>query len=204
MKIGIVIGSHRPGSQSAKVGKAVEQHLEAMTECGSVYVLDIGGNSLPLWDEGMWSNDPDWQALFGPISDALASCDGFVVVSPEWSGMSPAGLKNLFLLCGNGELSHKPAYLIGVSASEGGAYPIAELRMSSYKNTRLCYIPEHLIVRRVEKVFNAEADSNDPRSHKYLSERLDFGLKNLCAYAAALGAMRRETVLDDSRFPHGM
>lgn len=204
MKIGIVIGSHRPGSQSAKVANAVQQRLDAIAECESVYVLDLGGNPLPLWDEGMWSDDPDWQGLFGPVSAELAACDGFVVVSPEWSGMAPAGLKNFFLLCGKGELAHKPAYLIGVSASEGGAYPIAELRMSSYKNTRLCYIPEHLIVRRVEKVFNADADSNDPRAQKYLGERLDFGLQNLCAYASALGAMRQNTVLEDSRFPHGM
>jgi len=55
--------------------------------------------------------------------------------------MAPAGLKNFFLYAGNTALAHKPAYLVGISASRGGSYPIAELRMSSYKNSYLCYIP---------------------------------------------------------------
>jgi hypothetical protein len=39
--------------------------------------------------------------------------------------------------------------IIAVSGGAGGgAYPVAELRMSSYKNSRICYLPEHLIVRQ--------------------------------------------------------
>ena len=66
--------------------------------------------------------------------------------------MVPAGLKNFFLCFGRNELAHKPGLIVGVSSADGGVYPVAELRMSSYKNSRICYIPEQLIVRNVESV----------------------------------------------------
>ena len=67
--------------------------------------------------------------------------------------MVPAALKNFFLLwAATGELSHKPALPCAVSAGEGGAYVISELRMSSYKNNRLCWLPEQLIARQVKSI----------------------------------------------------
>lgn len=204
MKIGIIIGSHREASQSAKVAEAVSECLESIDGCDELFCLDLGGNPLPLWDESVWADDPDWQNLLDPILAELESCDGFVVISPEWSGMAPPGLKNFFLFCKEGELSNKPGYLISVSAGDGGAYPIAELRSSSYKNTRICYLPEHLIVRHVESVFNDDEADNDARSHEYLSARLSYGLEMLCSYATALAAVRNSGVCDNPRFHYGM
>ena len=45
----------------------------------------------------------------------------------------PAGLKNFFLLFGQNELGQKPALMVTVSSGDGGAYLVAELRMSTYK-----------------------------------------------------------------------
>ena len=39
--------------------------------------------------------------------------------------------------------------------------------MSSYKNNRLCYIPEHVIVRNVEKVLNGNSEENDSSADAY-------------------------------------
>jgi NAD(P)H-dependent FMN reductase len=204
MKIAIIVGSHRHNSQSSKVGRVVAGKLAAMAECESVFTFDLAGNPLPLWDEGVWAGDASWQESFGPLSAELMSCDGLVIIAPEWSGMVPAGLKNFFLLCGKGELANKPGYIISVSAGDGGAYPVAELRSSSYKNTRICYIPEHLIVRKVEAVFNNDAADNDDRSQAYLNARMDFGLSVLCAYAAALATFRQSGRFDDGQYPFGM
>ena len=41
---------------------------------------------------------------------------------------------------------------------------VAELRASSYKNNRLCYIPENLIVRNVGSVLNDDDSLNDPEA----------------------------------------
>tara|TARA_R110002110_G_scaffold333755_2_gene544719 strand:- start:299040 stop:299660 length:621 start_codon:yes stop_codon:yes gene_type:complete len=192
MKIGVISGSHRPGSQSSKVGRHIEQTLTQQALCDSCWFYDLGGNPLPLWEEGVWDEDNQhWQQLLQPLREELHSCDGLVIISPEWHGMVPAGLKNFLLMwAAGGELAHKPALIVTVSASAGGAYPVAELRMSGYKNSRLCFLPEHLIVRNVGSVFNADSEDNDPKSQQYLSERLLYCLRLLREYALALRQVR--------------
>lgn len=192
MKIGIISGSHRPDSQSSKVGRHIEQTLTQQALCDSCWFYDLGGNPLPLWAEGVWDEDNQhWQQLLQPLREELHGCDGLVIISPEWHGMVPAGLKNFLLLwAAGGELAHKPALIVTVSASAGGAYPVAELRMSGYKNNRLCFLPEHLIVRNVGSVFNAESEENDPKSQQYLNDRLLYCLQLLREYALALRQVR--------------
>jgi NAD(P)H-dependent FMN reductase len=203
MKLTIICGSHREASQSLKVGKVIQQQLEAGI-CDETAVVDLAGNPLPLWDQGVWDGDPQWEALLAPIREQLATSDGFVVISPEWHGQVPAGLKNFFLLFGKDVLGHKPALIVTVSAGDGGSYPVAELRMSSYKNNRLCYIPEQIIVRHVEQVLNDDPEKNDPRSDSFYRERLGWSLNILKAYAASLRQVRESGVTESDKFRNGM
>lgn len=101
------------------------------------------------------------------------------------------------------ELSHKPALIVGVSSGDGGAYPVAELRMSSYKNNKLCYMPEHLIIRHVESVLNDNADNNS-EADAYFRERIDWTLTQLKAYAIALKQVRDSGVTQTDKFANGM
>jgi len=205
MKIGIICGSHRPESQSGKVARHIEQALLAQGVCDSTWLYDLGGNPLPLWDEGIWSGDETWAAILAPLSAELHSCDAFVVVSPEWHGMAPAGLKNFFLMwTAGGELAHKPALIVTVSTADGGSYPIAELRMSSYKNSRICYLPEHLIIRYVDKVFNQEPAKNNPPAQEYFEQRLSYCLALLGEYALAFGQIRASGKASLETYTSGM
>ena len=203
MKITIVSGSHRRDSQSAKVGRFLEHTLKEQALGEQTWLLDLADFPLPLWDEGIWAGDPAWRERLAPISEQLAASDGFVIISPEWHGMVPSGLKNFFLMWGKGELAHKPALIVAVSAGDGGAYPVAELRMSSYKNNRLCYIPEQLIVRHVESVLNDTGDNN-PEADAYFRDRSLFALRLLREYALALRAVRDSGLTVDARFKNGM
>lgn len=200
MKIAIISGSHRPNSQSGRVAAIVESRLKQYNV--ETFLFNLAGNPLPFWDEGVWDDAPEWQKIWKPISDQLKTCDGFVIISPEWSGMVPSGLKNFFLLCGKGELRHKPGYIIAVSSGTGGAYPVAELRMSSYKNTRICYIPEHLIVRQVES-FLVDAANPTERDQKPLA-RLDYGIKLLLEYAWQMRPIAAAVAAEEKQFPNGM
>jgi NAD(P)H-dependent FMN reductase len=205
MKIGIISGSHRQDSESDKVAQYIARRLEGEPWCEQQWHFSLAGNPLPFWDEGIWSGDPQWQARLGPLSEALHSCDGFVVVTPEWHGMVPAGLKNFFLLwTAGGELAHKPALIVSVSASQNGAYPVAELRMSSYKNNRICYLPEHLIVRKAGRVFNADPANNDSELHAALDARLGYCLGILGAYSSAFRGIRASGKVCMNEFPNGM
>jgi multimeric flavodoxin WrbA len=132
----------------------------------------------------------------------LAAADAVLIISPEWNGMACPAIKNFFIYASKAELAHKPGLLVGVSSGVGGSYPISELRASSYKNCRLCYLPEHLIVRGVEKVLNSPepADADDARLHA----RIDYELDILYKYAHALRPVRANIDMSNPAFANGM
>lgn len=200
MKFVIVSGSHRANSQSDRVAQYVAAELRASGN--EAAVLSLANNPLPLWDEGVWGDDPKWKELWGPFSKELRSADALVVVTPEWSGMVPPGLKNFFLLCSTADVGHKPALIVSISSGVGGSYPVAELRTSSYKNTRLVYIPEHVIVRNVEELLHGATAAGE--RDEGTRARLSYGLKVLREYGAALRLVRESGVVDHKSFPFGM
>jgi NAD(P)H-dependent FMN reductase len=183
-RIVLLSGSNRPQSQSLKVARFLQDRLERLELCHATDIIDLAVTRLPLWPEK--DHDEVWSRQQHLLKNATA----LVVVSPEWNGMASPALKNFFLYAGLAELGHKPALLVGVSAGSGGAYPIAELRASSYKNSRIMYLPEHLIVRNVDQVFNEEtaASENDIR----LRTRSDWVLRMLLSYDRALKGIRSE------------
>ena len=203
MKIGVITGSHRKDSQSGKVGRFLSAQLDSRDSVTS-WMLDLGKSPLPLWDEDLRNGGPQWSAI-PDIKAELDSSDGFIVIAPEWHGMVPAALKNFFLLwAATGELSHKPALPCAVSAGEGGAYVISELRMSSYKNNRLCWIPEQLIARNVNAICNENSNDNDDECHDTFVERSRYALDLLLSYANALNAVRDSGLIDHDSFMNGM
>lgn len=203
MKITVISGSHRPEAQSLKVAGYVRRTLDGGI-CDATALISLADNPLPLWDTGVWEGEARWEKLLSPLRAELASSDAFVVVTPEWHGQVPAGLKNFFLLFGRNELGHKPALIISVSAGDGGAYPVAELRMSSYKNNRLCYIPEQVIVRHVEEVLNEESAENNEISDDYYRARIPWALNILKEYALALRQVRASGATRTDTFNNGM
>ncbi len=197
MNIVIVAGSQRPQSQSAKLAAEIQSRLHSAHHCD---IIDLGERALPFLDFNPSAEDKDY---LDQLSATLGACDALVVIAPEWHGMAPAALKNFFLHFSAGQLAHKPALLVAVSSGDGGAYPIAELRSSSYKNSRICYLPEHLIVRHVESVFNDDESKNNEISQEYLSQRLDYALSLLTVYGENFSIIRK-ALPDGSEFANGM
>ncbi|UVL32173.1 NAD(P)H-dependent oxidoreductase [Pseudomonas sp. B21-041] len=178
----LLSGSNRSNSQSIKVAHYLRDRLAALELCDSNELIDLASSPLPLWPE------EDTQKAWSVQQSILKKATALIVISPEWNGMACPALKNFFLYAGLSELGHKPALLVGVSAGLGGAYPITELRASSYKNSRILYLPEQLIIRNVESMFNSEcpSDENDMR----IRARADWVLHVLCQYNDALRTMR--------------
>jgi len=200
MRIAIISGSHRNNSESDRVASYIAAELKK-SSIDTEY-MSLAGNPLPLWDEGVWSGSAEWQRVWSPVSEKLQAASGFVVVSPEWAGMVPPGLKNFFLLCGVKEVAHKPALIVSVSSGIGGTYPIAELRSSSYKNNRIVYLPEHVIVRDVGNVLKGELPASDRDNET--RKRIAYGLGLLTEYSKALGLVRESGAIDHSAFPFGL
>lgn len=200
MKLTIITGSHRQESESERIGGILKNRVENQRLFNECELLSLSGNPLPLWDETIFSGDEQWKRLLAPWRKSLKESDALVVVTPEWNGMVPSALKNFFLLFGAAEFGHKPALITSVSAGPGGSYPVAELRMSSYKNSRLCFIPEHLIIRNVASTFTGEDEDAD----QHLQQRVDYALSLLREYSVALQQVRASGVVDHKTFRNGM
>jgi NAD(P)H-dependent FMN reductase len=204
MHITIVVGSHRQISNSSKVGSLVSELLLTQNPDLVISTIDLGKNPLPMWDEKVWKDDPTWNEILKPHREILNTTDGLVIISPEYSGMASPALKNFFLFWGGETLAHKPAIIIGVTENpHNGTYPIAELRMSSYKNTRLLYIPDHVIVRKVDDLPNSLDEVKEKDQLRTIS-RIDHGTKILMAYSKALQPMRATTDFEFETFTYGM
>lgn len=202
MKLAIIIWSHRKDSQSLKVWKYIQQSLGDKSLFDEVEIVDLLALGLPFWDEDFPSLEWVWKEKWPPVRDILDSADAFVVVSPEYNGTVPARLKNFFLFKST-VLAHKPAMIVGVSSSMGGAYPVAELRMSGYKNTKIVYIPDHVIIRNAEKVLNDTILDPDIYHDQTIRDRIWHSLTILHEYSKALQQVRNSW-FDLNKYPNGM
>ncbi|MEX1034334.1 MAG: NAD(P)H-dependent oxidoreductase [Sneathiella sp.] len=187
LKIGIIVGSIRENSESGRVGNYIKGLLKEFDGSVETEYFALRDLDIPFWDEDKWKNGSELQALWKPVSERLKSCAGIVVICPEWAGMVPPHLKNFLLMCDGGELAHKPAQIVAVSSGTGGAYPVAELRMSGYKNNFLWWMPDHVILRQVESLFSSDPASDlDDR----LTARLVYALTFLVEASRAMAPVR--------------
>ena len=148
----------------------------------TVRVYPLEENPIPLWNEKQ-END-EWKKCAKHIDEA----DSFVLVVPEWNGMAPPGLKNIFLSAED-EFAHKPCLLVGVTAGLSGAYPLIEMRAGSFKNSRVCYIPEQVIIKNAMKFLKEDKPEDD--IDKNIRERIVYALRILSEYAKALHQVRK-------------
>lgn len=200
LKVSIISGSQRKNSNSSKVALRLKDYfLDTKEEKITSYLFCLDEVNLPLWDESLSEEVND---KWGSISEKLQESDAFIFVSPEWHGMVPAALKNFFLYIKPNEVAHKPALIVTVSAGMGGAYPVNELRTSSYKNSRICYIPEHIIIRNVNQYLDPNEQEN--KFNKHLNERISETTQLLLDYAKALKNMRKTYSFNFEKFPNGL
>ncbi|WP_369982681.1 NADPH-dependent FMN reductase [Thalassolituus sp.] len=187
----IVSASHRSGSESLRLSEELNQRYFG----GTADVIDLFSADLPVWN-----GERAPTAAVTSVQETLEKADGLVFVVPEWHGMAPAGLKNLFLWCNHPHFAHKPALLVAVSASVGGAFVVAELRGSSYKNSRLLWLPEHLILRDASQLWQGKGRESD----EYLDKRAKYAVDQLKTYTEALAPQRAALTSGLSDFPNGM
>jgi len=209
MNITLISGSHRENSESYRVSQYIARQLETISKEQNradlkAQTINLAGNPFPLWDEELWStSETKWTKLWKPTSEKLKNSDAFIIITPEWGGMVPPGLKNFFLLCSKNELSDKPALIVSISSGlGGGSYPVQELRSSSFKNNQICYIPDHIILKEVTKLLQGDTPINEVDS--YVRKRIDHSLNILICYCNAFKEIRKNGGIDRTHFPFGM
>jgi NAD(P)H-dependent FMN reductase len=90
IRIGIILGSTRPGRRGEQVARWVEERAGLRTDA-EFEVIDLLDHPLPHLDElpGEYQH-----AHTQAWAETIASFDGFVVVTPEYNHSAPAVLKN--------------------------------------------------------------------------------------------------------------
>ena len=199
MKISIIVASHRTNSQSKRIADLLKNTLFKIQTNLDLYTLDLASAKLPLWSPEKKNGKGIWGKTWSTISENLNTSDGFIFVVPEYGGMATPTAKNIFLLSGNGEFAHKPGLIVAISSGNGGAYPIAELRSSSYKNTHIMWIPENIIIRNVEEYNIGYHGNNIP---EWLDERIAYVSKLLLVYAKNMRPIRE--IINRKDFGNGM
>ncbi|MFC7401621.1 NADPH-dependent FMN reductase [Citricoccus sp. GCM10030269] len=98
MRIGIVIGSIREGRIGESVGQWVAERARSHEDGADVEwsVLDLKEFNLPLLTNENWADEEDGPAEVHRWRDAVAACDGFVFVSPEYNRNIPGAFKNAY------------------------------------------------------------------------------------------------------------
>ncbi len=199
MNISVISASHRKKSQSNRVAEIIGSRLKVMNSSLDIFNYDLASCELPFWSPEKKESQGVTGKAWKDISSKLKKSSGFILVVPEYGGMATPIAKNLFLLCDDGEFFHKPGLIVSVSSGNGGSYPIAELRSSSYKNTHIMWIPENIIIRNVEDFFPGSHGKLIP---KWIDNRVDYCLKLLIAYSENMKPLRK--LINRKDFGNGM
>ena len=200
MKFGIISGSNRKNSQSLKVATYI-QNLAKLQSTDS-YLLDLSIANIKYWDESFWVDsktfDPEWTKA----SNELHSCDGIIIVAPEWNGMLPPALVNIMHLAVKGKFANKPVLIVSVSSGINGVYPVIHLHESG-KNSFANFIPHHVIVRDVNHVLNDYSIAANEIDQS-IRDRLNYALQVLNVYSAAFKQIRDSQVIKNVPYAYGM
>ena len=144
VRIGIIVGSTRPGRKGAEVGEWVRAHSHA--DGVDFELVDLADFSLPMLDEaapasmGNYANDHTkvWAAKVDEF-------DGFIFVTPEYNHSLPGSLKNALDFVG-AEWYNKAAGIVsygsmgGVRANEHLRQILAELQIADVRQNVLLSI----------------------------------------------------------------
>lgn len=132
-RIGVIIGSTRPGRRGEAVGRWVgevaDQHPSVTAGDATVQVIDLAEYALPLLDEPVPPLFSDYRnAHTTRWAMAINSFDGFVFVTAEYNHGVPAALKNAidFLFA---EWNNKAAGFVSYGV-HGGTRAVEQLRLA--------------------------------------------------------------------------
>lgn len=164
MKITLVSGTNRPGSNTRKVAAQIAGFYEALGQ--PVDILDLAELPHELFLPTSYVEKP---ASFAPFSEAVLASDGLHVVTPEYNGGIPGVLKYFIdMLKFPESFERRPVAFTGVSAGMWGALrPVEQLQaIFGYRNAHL--YPERVFMPGINQLLDASGKLKDPE----VSERL--------------------------------
>jgi len=178
MKICLVSGTNRPGSQTRRVAKLYQSHFEALGH--HVDFLDLVELPEELFRPEAYEKKP---AGFSRFSQAVLGSKGLVIVSPEYNGSFPGVLKMFIdMLPFPESFEKRPVAFVGLAAGQWGALrPVEQLQaVFGYRNAHI--FPERIFLPRVDSLL----DQDGKITHPVISGLIQSQIRNFCDFAARL------------------
>jgi NAD(P)H-dependent FMN reductase len=184
LKIGIILGSTRPGRNGEAVAKWVYE-IAKKRDDAEFELVDIKDFNLPLLDEpvppslGQYSkpHTKTWAAKIG-------SFDGYIFVTPEYNHSTSAALKNAidFLFA---EWNNKAAGFVSYG-SAGGARAVEHLRLI-LAEVQIATVRNQILLSLFNDFENFSVFKPHPRHENSVNEVFD----QVLAWSGALKSVRQ-------------
>ncbi len=183
LKIGIIIGSTRPGRKADAVARWV--HEIALRRNDAVYELvDIQDPQLPLLDEPMPPSSGQYShAHTKAWAERIAEFDGYVFVTPEYNHGTSGALKNAIDYLYR-EWNNKAAGFVGYGGA-GGTRAVESLRLVMGE-LQVADVRAQVALSLFTDFENFTAFRPRPQQEKSVNAMLD----QLVAWSGALATLR--------------
>jgi NAD(P)H-dependent FMN reductase len=156
--ITLLIGTNRPGSNTRKVARHVEEiYAELNTPLG---VIDLADLPAEIFHPGSYTEKPK---AFRSFAEAILQSTGLVVVTPEYNGGMPGVLKYFIdMLKFPESFERRPVCFVGCAAGIWGALrPVEQLQLIfGYRNAFL--YPERVFLPKINDLLDGEGKLKDP------------------------------------------
>lgn len=154
----LIVGTNRPGSNTRKVARHVE---EAYARLGvSLRVLDLAQMPPEIFSPASYAEKPP---AFRPFAEAILQSTGLIVVTPEYNGGIPGVLKYFIdMLKFPESFEKRPVCFIGLGAGIWGALrPVEQLQaIFGYRNA--FNYPERVFLPKINELLDSNGHLTDP------------------------------------------
>lgn len=153
----LIVGTNRPGSNTRKVARNVEEIYTSLEV--PLNVLDLAELPAEIFAPSAYAEKP---TSFSRFSDDIVNSSGLVVVTPEYNGSVPGILKYFIdMLKFPESFEQRPVCFVGLGAGMWGALrPVEQLQaIFGYRNAFV--YPERVFMPRVNNLLDSEGRITD-------------------------------------------
>jgi chromate reductase, NAD(P)H dehydrogenase (quinone) len=167
--ITLIVGTNRPGSNTRKVAKQIEEIYTGLKV--PLHVLDLAQLPSEIFSSSSYAEKPK---SFEPFSSAVLQSSGLHVITPEYNGSVPGVLKYFIdMLKFPESFEQRPVCFTGLAAGIWGALrPVEQLQaIFGYRNAYI--FPERVFLPQINNLLDANGRLKDAELLKRLKNQAD-------------------------------
>ena len=165
----LIIGTNRPGSNTRKVARHVEEIYAGLKI--PLHVLDLAQLPPEIFSPGSYAEKPK---SFQPFAEAILRAAGLHVVTPEYNGSAPGVLKYFIdMLKFPESFMKRPVCFTGLSAGTWGALrPVEQLQaIFGYRNAYV--FPDRVFLPQINHLLDEGGRLKDTELVERLKSRAE-------------------------------